>query len=93
MIAPVASDASDKILAGFLQDWAGPLYTSGNGGASNRYWHSKAEPTLRFQWSSGYSTLSTYNGTPAEENGRYLTIAERDAALVAAGIPPSQEAH
>jgi parallel beta-helix repeat protein len=93
VIAPVSSDSGDKYLTCFLQDWSGPLYSSNNRGSLNRFWNSKSEPTTRFDWNGGYSTLSAYNATPAEESGRYLTISERDSVLSAHGVPLAQESH
>ena len=77
-------------LSGFYQDWAGTMYTAPNvGGSGNRYWSSVNEPTDgRFEWQGGWRrTLAEYNATPGEEGGRYLTTAEKDAILAAAGVP------
>jgi len=54
---------------------------SNNRGANNAYWG-----TAPFAW-NGNLNLAGYNATPGEENGRYLTDAEKVAALTAAGIP------
>ena len=87
VLGPASSDSSDKFLLGWLSDWAdNGLYSTGRG-SGNRYWHSQSEPTNRFDWGGAYYTLSSFNGTPGEEGGRYLTASERDAALSAAGIP------
>ncbi len=93
IMTPVASDSSDKFMLGFLQDWSGPLYTSNNRGSGNDYWHSEAEPYTRFGWSTTHSTLSSFNGTPGEEGGRYISATERDAILSASGVPLTQAAH
>jgi parallel beta-helix repeat protein len=95
VIAPTASDTSDKFLLGFLQDWSGVLFNpaSNNRGASNRYWHAKAEPTGRFGWNGTMSRLDDFNATPGEEGGRYLTDSQRDSALSAAGVPLTQRPH
>jgi parallel beta-helix repeat protein len=92
---PWASDSSDKFSLGWLQDWSGTLYgaSSNNNGSSNVYWNSQAEPSIRYDWNGGISTLSTFNGTAGEESGRYLTSTERDAALSLAGIPLVAESH
>ncbi len=90
VLAPSPSDSSDKMALAWLQDWGGVLYNSGsnNRGAANRYWVSVAEPQGgRYNWNGGISTLSSFNGTPGEEGGAYLTTAQKDAALSAAGIP------
>lgn len=93
IMSPVSSDSSDKFMLGWIQDWSGALYSSGNRGSSNRYWNGQSEPTLRFGWSSNYSTLSSFNGTSGEEGGRYLTSSERAALLSANGVPASQAPH
>jgi parallel beta-helix repeat protein len=90
-----ASDSSDKYGMAWLQDWSGSLYSSAsnNRGTSNDYWNSQSEPSIRYNWNGGISTLTTFNGTPGEEAGRYLTLSERDAALSQAGIPLIAESH
>ena len=93
VMSGVASDTSDKFMLGWIQDWSGPLYSSGNRGSGNRYWNAKAEPSTRFGWTSNHSTLSTFNATPGEESGRYLSTGERDALLSAKGVPLSQASH
>jgi len=73
---------------GWFQDWAGNLFvpTSNNHGANNAYYFTGGAPG-RFAWNNGdLTSLSAYNATPGEENGRYLTVAERDAALAAVGL-------
>jgi parallel beta-helix repeat protein len=93
MIAPQASDSSMSHLLAWQQDWSGSMYSSGsnNRGASNRYWHAKPEPGLRFEWSDTYGRLSDFNNTPGESSGRYLTNAEKDTALSSVGIPVSPQ--
>ena len=90
-----ASDSSDKYGLAWLQDWGGALYgsSSNNSGSSNAYWNGQAEPSTRFNWNGGINNLSSFNGTPGEENGRYLSTTERDAALNGAGIPLAAESH
>ena len=95
VLAPTVADTSEKFLLAFLQDWAGVLFDPGsnNRGASNRYWHALAEPSGRFGWSGTKSRLADFNATPGDEAGTYLTLAQRDAVLTAAGIPLSQLPH
>jgi parallel beta-helix repeat protein len=82
----------DSMALGWVQDHAGLLYAGTNGGANNRYWLDAPEPTwCRFAWQGCHGTLAAFNATPGEEGGRYLTLAERDAALAAAGIPLAPE--
>jgi len=72
----------------YAQDWAGPLFAGTNGGSLNRYWYPTSENgTGRFAWTSQTGSLATFNATPGEEGGTYLTTTEKDAALAAAGIP------
>ena len=94
-VAPVSSDSSEKFAVGFLQDWTGVLFdaASNNRGASNRYWYATPEPSGRFGWSGTKSRLADFNATPGDESGLYVTAAQRDTALAAAGVPLSQEAH
>ena len=66
---------------------------SNNRGAGNRYWYATPEPSGRFGWSGTKSRLADFNATPGDESGLYVTAAQRDAALAAAGVPLSQEAH
>ena len=75
----------------WLEDWAGAMYqeASENRGANNRYWTDG--PEARFAWDGDRTTLADFNATPGEEGGRYLSTAERDALLTAAGIPLSPE--
>lgn len=75
---------------GFLQDWTGVIYdtASNNKGANNAYWYPAPEGNRwRFNWNSGISKLSDFNATPAEENGRYLSNAEKDQILEDACMP------
>jgi hypothetical protein len=92
VLAPRAGDTSDKIALGWLQDWVGVMFnaSSANHGASNAYWIGSPEPEwARFGWNGHVDTLAAFNATPGEEGGRYLTIAERDQVLSAAGIEVS----
>ncbi len=91
VLAPGAGDTSDQIALGWLQDWAGVMFNanSDNRGASNAYWIGSPEPeTGRFGWNGPIDTLAAFNATPGEEGGHYLTVAERDQVLGAAGIAP-----
>jgi hypothetical protein len=87
---PQTTDTSDKFGLGWLQDWAGPLFdpASNNHGAANAYWWPTAENgSARFGWNGNIGSLTSFNATPGEEGGRYLSDAEKDAVLAAAGIP------
>jgi hypothetical protein len=82
---------SEDMGLGWAQDYAsGGLYeaTSNNRGANNLYWFDKPDGSIpRYKWSGNYASLSAFNATPGEEGGRYMTTEEKDAALMAAGIP------
>jgi len=96
VLSPQSGDASEKLMLAWLQDWAGTLTssTSGNHGALNRYWRSQPEPSwCRFSWNICIDSLASFNATPGEEGGRYLSDLERDAALAAAGVPSAPELH
>jgi parallel beta-helix repeat protein len=95
VVAPAASDTSEKFAVGFLQDWSGVLFdaASNNRGAANRYWYSTPEPSGRFGWNGTKSRLSDFNATPGDEAAVYLSAAQRDSVLTGAGVPTSQEAH
>ena len=80
----------------WMHNWSedrGPSYDrlfagSGNGGARNLYWTPVAEPRGdRFQWQGPKDTLAKFEATPAETGGRYMTTAEKDTVLIAAGVP------
>jgi hypothetical protein len=95
VLAPQAVDGSDRMLLAWLQDWNGVMYrsTSNNRGLDNRYWHSQSEPTWgRYGWEGPISRLSTFNATPGEQGGVYISTATRDAILASAGMPLSPQA-
>jgi parallel beta-helix repeat protein len=92
ILAPRSGDTSDQIALGWLQDWAGNLFdpASNNRGAGNAYWIGSPEPEwARFGWNGPIDTLATFNATPGEAGGRYLTDAEKNSVLSAAGIAPT----
>ena len=78
---------------GWRQDWDGVLFdrAAGNRGRGNAYWFPGPEDErVRFEWKGeGHRSLAAFNATPGGEGGRYLSDAEKDAALAAAGIPAS----
>lgn len=83
-------DGSMIVLLGWQEDYDGMLLdpASNNRGEANRYWY-KPEPSARFEWDGLISTLTAFNATPGEEAGRYLSDAEKEAVLQAAGVPAS----
>jgi parallel beta-helix repeat protein len=75
---------------GWIQDWTGTLFdaASNNRGLNNAFWFSYPEPSWeRFDWAGARDTLAAFSATPGGAGSRMLSVAERDAALAAAGIP------
>jgi parallel beta-helix repeat protein len=70
------------------QDGTGPLYeaASANHGAEDRYW-SEGDGRAQFHWQVDIDSLDRFNATPGEEAGTYLTAADKDRLLIAAGVP------
>jgi parallel beta-helix repeat protein len=74
---------------GWIQDSAGHLFdaASNNHGERNNFWYSGAESCCyRYSWNGPIQKLSTFAATPGNSGGRYLTTAEKNQALAAAGI-------
>ena len=85
----VMSSTADRV-AGWYDDHGDTLFLSANGnhGSSDRFWVGKAEPSnCRFAWKGCRSTLSSYNSTAGEDGATYLSTADRNSLLAAAGIP------
>jgi len=92
--ARYASDTSDAMMLGWACDYSCLMFdtASNNRGALNRYWNRDAQPTwCRFTWAGCKSDLASFNATPGEEGGVYLTDAQKDAVLTSAGIPTAPE--
>ena len=95
-IAPQPGDSSDKMAVAWLQDWSGVMYAAGsnNTGSGNDYWASVPEPQwARFNWNGAISSLSSFNATPGEDNGVYLSSSSLATDLSVAGMPGSPRAH
>jgi parallel beta-helix repeat protein len=87
----MATRGSDLLF--WAQDWSGSLFNSAsaNHGATNAYWMDVSENgEARYSWSTAIGYLGTFNPTPGEENGRYLTSTEKDQLLSSAGMPLSR---
>jgi nitrous oxidase accessory protein NosD len=85
----VVGNAGDKV-AGWYDDHGGTLYdpANKNSGWGGRYWVGVSEPTsYRYEWAGSRPSVASYNSTPGEEGAFNLTVAQRDAALTAAGVP------
>jgi len=67
------------------------LDASGNRGSDNRYHYPGPEDRYwRFVWDGGRSTLTDFNSTPGEQDGRYLSWSETASILEAAGVPTAR---
>lgn len=81
---------------GAISEGAPSLYdpAANNGGADNGYWFDAPEgQTNRFKGEEQLKTLAAFNATPAEQRGRYLSDAEKDALLRTNGLPTAPEDH
>ena len=88
-------EGSGSSIAAFWGDYGNGGVTnpaSNNHGANNRYWYPIAEDgETRFIWgSSGFSSLSAFANTPAEQSGAYISTTQRDQILSAKGVPLTQ---
>lgn len=94
-----ASDAfspGNRYALRWLEDYRGPLYLAGanNHGANDRYWYPTTTATAaRFHWTADLSQLAAFDQTPGEHGGVYISAAQLDQTLRAAGVPTSQEQH
>jgi hypothetical protein len=86
-----------SLVLAFCQSYPGNLYApyANNTGKDNRYWFEAAEgPLPRFSWNNqGYTKLSEFNATPAEEDGHYLSDAEKKQITTSKEIPAVPENH
>jgi hypothetical protein len=92
MSAKDPANTGEYAALSFAQDWAGTVETGNNHEAANRFWFSTPEPSWdRFgMWQGArLDTLAKLNASGLSTGAsRYLTIAERDQVLGAAGIAP-----
>jgi parallel beta-helix repeat protein len=64
------------------------LPTSNNRGANNRYYYGvRQNDNARFAWDGPIKRLPAFNATPGEEQGTYMSTAEKDAVLEEWQIP------
>lgn len=89
VLAPAASGYN------FALDWrksyaAGNIYNpdAGNRGYSNRYWYEGPESSgrYRFYWKDNLEKLGAFNRTLGEEQGRYMTVEEKNRVANAHGL-------
>jgi len=62
-----------------------------NRGSGNKYYYPTVESSApRYHYNtSGHSSLASFNATPGDEGGTYMTTAQKDANLSALGVPTS----
>jgi parallel beta-helix repeat protein len=79
----------------WVQSWTDTLFdpANNNWGAYNSYWYPDSEgSSARYWWKKNqYVSLSDFNATPGEEDGRYLTQDEKDAVVNDENIPALPE--
>jgi hypothetical protein len=85
----------------WVDKWDGKLYdpAKNNRGFSNDYYFATQEtPAIpRFMWGGlgitglGLTSLSSFNATPGEEQGRYMSQSEKNALVTNKGIPANPE--
>jgi hypothetical protein len=84
------SDPYNTLAMAWIMDWSGMLFdaASHNHGGNDRFWFPTPEVGYtRYAWRGPLSSLAAFAATPGESNGRYLSTAEKDSLLTAAGIP------
>jgi parallel beta-helix repeat protein len=93
-------NSKNNFALAWLQDWSGVLFApaSKNLGYDNKYWYATSEGAVspylsRYAWDGNKIKLIPFNETPGEEQGRYLTNAEKDQVVSSAKIPSSPETH
>ncbi|MCC2684084.1 MAG: hypothetical protein K0R75_983 [Paenibacillaceae bacterium] len=87
----------DKLALAWIQAWKGGNIfepSANNRGNDNEYYFTtKEDGQNRYRWSSPYASLEQFNSSPGEENGHYLTDAEKDQILSSNKLPARPEAH
>jgi hypothetical protein len=82
-----AAVLTDPLLVASLYDPA-----ANNRGFDNRYWYlNPGVSFVRFAWERDFKKLRVFKRTPGEENGRYLTDADKDQVIAANNIPAQPE--
>ena len=93
----ISNDSADGVALGWIgSGGSGSLYAPANvnWGASNAYYYGYAEDGReRFAWNSRLGSLSSFNATPGDEGGRYLSRTEKDGVLASEGVPANPETH
>jgi hypothetical protein len=84
------SDPYSTLAMSWIMDWSGNLFdpASNNRGANNNFWFPTPEVGYtRYAWKGPISTLAAFVATPGNSNGSYLSSAQKDSLLAAAGMP------
>jgi hypothetical protein len=94
----VMEDRYNGLALGWLKQWSGGNIhnsSANNRGSNNRYFYYpiKEGTARRYQWTTKYSSLATFNATPGEEGGTYMSEVQKDSVLGQAGIPTRPEPH
>jgi hypothetical protein len=82
--------SSDAVVLDWTQHGAGRLFDAAaqNGSWSNRYWGpGNPVESLRFIWQNDRLKLNEFGRTAGGEDGRVVSVAERDQALNTHSIP------
>ena len=91
----IANDSADGLALGWIGGGgSGSLYaaTNANRGTSNAYHYGYAENGReRFAWNSRLGSLSSFNATPGEVGGHYLTSSQKNTVLSNKGMPANPE--
>lgn len=72
------------------EDFGGSLFSAdqNNHGSNNRFWFAFPEAgNWRFAWNGNFGALADFARTPAGPGDSYLTDAQKDTILAAAGVP------
>jgi hypothetical protein len=89
------SSCSRSLALAYCQTDDFGLFSSANnnGGYGNDYYYyATPESAPRYKWdSTGYASLRSFNPTPGEERGHYLSQSEKNAVAAKKDIPPSPE--
>ena len=90
--------AKDGASLSWIQDenWRGGMMDdplANNQGHNNDYWYPSAERSSdRFRWTTSlFGRLAAFNDTWGEENGQYMSDAEKARVVSLEGIPPASE--
>ncbi len=89
-VAAVSSTQYDFFGLAWLSDYSTRMFetAAANRGANNAYFLTQPTgSTAQFSWRVHMSQITDFNLTPGEENGRLLTLTEKDQRLAAVGIP------